>query len=358
MNKMPHNIATGKAFGLLLLICGLCLVAGLVSAGCSNDGPASRPTGEGEGGDASTPAVPQIGKVRAASVVPSVTELIAAMGCADQLVGRGRYCQWPPEILHLPVIGDYVTLNHERLIVLQPDLLILNTSDVSKVRQMSNFGIRVIAPRMETVDDVYQVIDLLGTELGAPQKAAALAAELRADLAEVTRSVRARSADDVDPTATPSEAPEPVRVLIAFPDLKGGAQVQVVGRDTFVNELLELAGGSNVVSNSGYVMLSMEAVANLDPQVIIISAPGDMGINRTDDQYQAAWSRWKNVPAVRDNRIFVLRQPYLTLPGPRMALAAKLLADTLRRPSADSAPQSQSDAETAAPGRQSAEAQP
>ena len=169
---------------------------------------------------------------------------------------------------------------------------------------------------METIGDVYDVIELLGRELDAGSEAADLAARLRGNLAVIAERAR--------------QSGERVRVLVTFPDLKGGSDVSVIGRGTFLHELLELAGGENVVETSGYPTMSMERAAHLQPEVIIISAPGDMGVERSDEHYRNAWSRWKSVPAVRDGRLHVLRETYLTLPGPRMDKAAELLAETLR----------------------------
>lgn len=253
------------------------------------------------------------------SLVPSVTETLFDMGLGDRVIGRSRYCTYPPEVADLPVLGDAVSVNVEKLLALSPDLVIFNTSDTDRYDRLASAGIRCIAPRMETVEDVYHVIELLGDELGAEGAAAGLAGDLRAELAAVEQRAAARRAASDVPT------------LVTFPESIGaGGEVRVVGRDTFVSELLDLVGGRNVVDATGYPKVSIETVVTWAPEVIIISAPGDVAPGLSDDQYRDPWRQWPAIPAVDSGRIVVLREPYLTLPGPRMGQAAHLLERAIR----------------------------
>lgn len=258
---------------------------------------------------------PKAARPTLATTVPSVVEIVYAMEQGDHLVGRGPYCTWPPEARGLPIIGDAIGANFERLAALRPELMVFNTSDASRYERLTRMGIRCLAPKMETVADVVAVIELLGRELDAPREARRLADRLRAELDGVREATRN--------LARP-------KVLVTFPAILGGAgDVQVVGRETFVDELVTLAGGRNVAQPLGYPRVSAETVARWAPEVIIISAPGDIAPGQTDAAYRKAWSRWQAIPAVRDGRIEVLREPYLTLPGPRMGAAARLLLGVL-----------------------------
>jgi iron complex transport system substrate-binding protein len=248
------------------------------------------------------------------SLVPSVTETLFAMGLGPRLVGRSRYCNYPSEAEKLPIAGDALNVDLERLLVLKPDLVIFHTRAQSADR-LTSAGIRPLAPRIETVAEVYGVIELLGRELGAEPQAKALEDRLREELAAVRQSAK--------------DLP-PVRTLITFPEvIGGGAEVRVVGRHTFVDELLGLVGGANAVPTEGYPRVSIETVVTWQPEVIIISAPGDIAPGKTDAEYRAAWDRWQSIPAVKNGRVVVLREPFLTIPGPRMGQAAKLLFKTL-----------------------------
>ncbi len=248
------------------------------------------------------------------SLVPSVTETLFALGVGDRVVGRSRYCLYPPAALALPVVGDALNVDLERLLVLKPDLIVFHTR-VQSADRLTAAGIRPLAPHIETVDDVYAVIDLLGRELGVEPAAKTLTARLTAELAAVREA-----ASGTDPVAT----------LITFPDtIGGGAEIRAVGRGTFLDQMLTLAGGRNVVSTDSYHAASIETVVTWQPEVIIISAPGDIDPGQSDEHYRAAWSRWQSIPAVKSGHVYVLRQPYLTMPGPRMGEAARLLLATL-----------------------------
>jgi hypothetical protein len=168
---------------------------------------------------------------------------------------------------------------------------------------------------METVAEVHEVIALLGRELGAEPAAAQLSAAIAAELDAVRRQ-----AADV----------EPVPALITFPMTLGTAgDLTVVGRETFVDELLSISGGANVVPVAGYPRVSVESVVQWAPQAVIISATGDIAPDRTDADYLAPWAQWAAIPAVRRGRVVVRRELYLTLPGPRMGRAAQLLLEVL-----------------------------
>ncbi|NIA21541.1 MAG: ABC transporter substrate-binding protein [Anaerolineaceae bacterium] len=249
------------------------------------------------------------------SLAPGITEMIFAMGQGHRLLGRGRYCTYPPEAQKLPVLGDAVNLNIEALLVARPDLIVLNTSKAETYERLTAAGIRCIAPPTETVDQVYQAIALLGRQLGAEAAAGRLAGRLRAELEQVRRTAAAAGK---------------VRTLVTFPNVLGeGNQVRVVGRETFVTQLLTLAGGRNVVPSNGYPRVHFETILRWAPQVVIISAPGDIAPGMTDQQYREPWLGRKSLPAVKDGRVVVLRQAYLTIPGPRMGEAARLLLGTL-----------------------------
>ena len=287
-----------RRHGAILLILLMLLAPATISA--------CRPEAAGTAADRPT----------VACLVPSATEILFAMGQGHHLVGRSRYCNHPAEALRLPVVGDALSVNVERLLVLKPDLAVFNTSNPGLYERLAAAGIRCIAPRMESVADARDTIAMLGRELGAETAAADLDARLVAEL-DAVRAV--------------AEQTTPVKTLITFPaTVGGGSDVLVVGRDTFVDELLTLAGGRNVVaSKGGYPRVSVETVVVWEPELIVISAPGDIAPGKTDDQYREAWSRWQAIPAVRQGRIIVLREPYLTLPGPRMGAAARLLLRTV-----------------------------
>ncbi|MBN2583998.1 MAG: ABC transporter substrate-binding protein [Planctomycetes bacterium] len=283
------------------IVAALCLIAAvLLAAGCGEDcTPPSKP--------------PQDRNV--VSLVPSITEIIFAMGQGDRMIGRSNYCLYPPRVLTLPAYGSYTDVSIEELLSVHPDLVVFNTSKAESYGRLTAAGIRCIAPPTDTVEQVYEAIDILGAELGAADDASALAARLRGQL----DTVRLRAADKPR-----------VPTLMVFPNIMGeGNQVRVIGRKTFVSELLDVAGGENVVQADGYPRVHFETITQWPVEVIIISAPGDIAPGLSDEQYREPWARWSSIPAVAKGRIVVLREAFLTIPGPRMAEAAELLLRTV-----------------------------
>ena len=107
------------------------------------------------------------------------------------------------------------------------------------------------------------------------------------------------------------------------------------GRGTFPSELLELAGGTNVVAPERYPRLGIESVLALAPEVILQSRMDrtDTSDLRTELMF---WARWPTIPAMRDHRVFLV-DPDITLrPGPRLADAVDYLAALLHPATEDS----------------------
>lgn len=272
-------------------------------AGC-NRAPAPAPS---DGSAARRPTV--------VSLAPNVTELLFALNLGKHVIGRSSFCHYPSEVEQLPILGDAREVNFEKMIALAPDLAIFNTANAATYTRLTDVGIRVLSPRMETVDEVYQVIDLLGREFRVEAEAAALAQRLRGELDAVRRA---------------ADGARPVRTLVTFPgSISTGGELLVVGRGTFLDEMLTLAGGRNVVEASAYPRINIETIVRWAPEVIIISETGDFSPGLSDEKHRKQWAAWQAIPAVRDGRIVVLREPYLTIPGARMGAAARLLLKTL-----------------------------
>jgi iron complex transport system substrate-binding protein len=271
------------------------MVVGCDRAPAPSDGNAARPT--------------------VVSLAPNVTELLFALGLGRHVIGRSSFCRYPSEVEPLPILGDAREVNFEKMLAMAPDLAIFNTANAATFTRLTDAGIRVLSPRMETVDEVYQVIGVLGREFHVEDQAAALAERLRGELAAVRRA---------------ADGARPVRTLVTFPGSIGtGGELLVVGRETFLDETLTLAGGRNVAEASGYPRINIETIVRWAPEVVIISETGDFSPGLSDEEYRRQWAAWQTIPAVRDGRIVVLREPYLTIPGARMGAAARLLLKTL-----------------------------
>ncbi len=257
-------------------------------------------------------AEPDAGNIsRIVSLSPSTTETIYALGALASLVGRSRYCDYPPEVTKLPEVGGYVDPNLEAILALRPDLVIgargpagRRIDDTLRAKNIATFF-----PPTESIADVLAMIRALGDRIGRHDDGERVASGVTADLAEVAR----RNVLVSKP-----------RVLLLF----GIAPIVAAGPKSFGDEIIACAGGRNVVAEGDtYPMLDIEAVAGLDPDVIVDAAVaeehGAQRITKTS-------SGWNHVRAVRNDRVVSIADEVVLRPGPRIAQGVELLARAIR----------------------------
>jgi len=261
------------------------------------------------------PAPPEAeGPARILSLTPNVTEILFAMGLGGDVVGRSTYCDYPPEARRLPAVGDTVRLNLEKVVALEPTLAFLVTKRDDVVGGLERLGVRTVALESDTMPELIASIRIIGTETGRRGAAEILIARIEADLEAVRRSVRGR--------------PRP-KVLFAFPMTVGSTTMMVAGRGSFVDELLAVAGAENAYPEAAdWPAVSPERVVALGPEVVLVHAAGEGAPDRLD-AIRRAWANWPGIPAVRDGRVHVLTEPFLTIPGPRVGEAARVIAETI-----------------------------
>jgi iron complex transport system substrate-binding protein len=288
--------------GAFFAMLGICLAAGL-AAGCGESAPPAGPA-------------PEAGKpLRILSLTPNITEILFAMGLGDKVVGRSTYCNYPPEAAALPAVGDTLKMNLEKIIALHPTLAFVVTKRPDTARTLEGLGIRTVTLRSDKMEELLASIETIGRETGTPEAARALVDRLRSGLDAVRRRVAGR----LRPT-----------VLFAFPMTVGLPQMMVAGRGTFVDELLSVAGGVNAFPDAAdWPTVTPQRVIALAPEIVIVNATGEDAAPDRIEAIRRAWANWTSVPAVSSGRVTILTDPYLTIPGPRVGLAAARLAEII-----------------------------
>jgi len=245
-----------------------------------------------------------------ASLVPAATDLIVGMGAGDHLVAVSNY-DLITEASGLPRVGDYQNIDWEKLAQIRPNVLIsfygsghMPEGFIEKTRE---FNISPINVHLDRLDEIYEGIIKLGDACNEPQKAIAERDRLKGGIEAVRQRYKGQPR---------------VRALIAI----GSTGADVAGQGTFFDDLLQAAGGENVVTGSHpYVTLDREALSALKPDVILQMLPGKG--SQTAEQARAAWNSLSDVPAVRDNRVMIYTDDYIMQPGPHLAeIAGKFAA--------------------------------
>jgi iron complex transport system substrate-binding protein len=256
---------------------------------------------------------------RIVSTAPSITETLFALGVGDKVVGVSRFCAYPPEVLKLPKVGSYIKPDIEAIARLTPDLVILQRDSVDLTSRLTALHIPFVEVPHSTLEDIYTEIQLIGKASGVPDRSTALIAQIKTSLAAIQS--RAKS------------VPSP-RVLVIVDRQQGTLNNLIaVGPDNYVNQILEIAGGKNVLAQPGlpqYPHISLETVLRENPDVIIDLS----GTQETEEARKASrtatialWSQYHDLVAVRNGRVYAGTTNSLVVPGPRTPIATQRLFD-------------------------------
>jgi iron complex transport system substrate-binding protein len=241
--------------------------------------------------------------LRLVSAAPSITETCCALGLRQNLVGRTRFCDYPPTVESLPVIGAASDINAEVLISLKPDLVLVAGTSRGVTDRLEALGVKYESLPDRSLDDLFVTIRRIGEIAGRPRTAEALTAGIREQLA---------------PRAPGKRSP---RVLLLAGTLENPPRPPLAaGPGSFYDELLRRADFENIVPSGGSAFgeISLEFVLESDPDVIIELDPYGRTRPGGDDDARAAWARVGPLRAVANRRVYVLKGPQHYLLGPRI----------------------------------------
>jgi ABC-type Fe3+-hydroxamate transport system substrate-binding protein len=250
---------------------------------------------------------PTEGTHRVVSLSPSTTEALAAIGAREELVGRSRYCDYPPDVKTVPAVGGFVDPNFEAILALRPDLVTgaRGPSGSQVADRLAALGIATYFPETETLGGIDAMILGLGAKTSHDAQAKALVLSLDTQEADI----RART----------HGLPHP-RTLLLF----GLAPIVVAGPGSFPDEMLRGVGGQNVVTEGGaYPTLGMERVLALAPEVILDAS---MQESRGEERITLETPGWRELAAVKTGHVSALRDEAVLRPGPRVADGMATLA--------------------------------
>jgi len=267
---------------------------------------------------------------RVISLVPALTEMSYALGEEDRLVGVSFYCKFPPEAADKPKVGALINADYEHMLSLQPDCMILRPEQEEVARRLAEYGIGSIRLQLHSIADVKAAVERLGDLYGVPARADEVIADIDADLAEAEAAARAAFADPEDPSAEPWRP----KVLFVVGRNPGTLQqIYAAGTGSFVEELIEAAGGVNVLQDTAipWPVVGKESILALDPDVIIDGSYMSGDSPDTEESVLVPWQQLSVLRAVREGRVIALRDDHLLIPGPSVGQAARRLGRVMLR---------------------------
>ena len=250
---------------------------------------------------------------RVVVMAPAAAEMLEALGALDLVVGIGDFVHEPTSIAKLPRVGAYDKPNVERVLELRAGLFLSTASQAAATAhgRLAAFGIKVVALDTSTYEGVFASLAELGQLLDRQQRAGALERELRGQLAEIRRT-----ATDLPPRS----------VLFVV----GRDPLYVAGPGSHVDEMIAMVGGTNVFHDapSTYHRVSMEAVLERLPDVIIDTS--DNGPLALRGRVHGDWGQWAFLPAVHQQRVYLVDPSRLVIPGIRLPEMTLLMGQLIQ----------------------------
>jgi len=248
---------------------------------------------------------------RIISLSPSNTEVVFALGLDDRVVGVTEYCNYPPEALEKDQVGGFSTPSIERIVELEPELILASTIHEEEVIRLEELGLPVLVVESSTLIDLYTSISLVAEVTGIVDDGEALIDSMRKRINAVESIVAG-----IDPE-------DKVRVYYeVYSD-----PLMSAGKGAFINEIISLAGGVNIFAdiNENYPTISAEVVAERQPDIILF--PDYHGTADFVIDGMTARPGWESIPAVRENRVYAISDDTFARPGPRVVEAVEEAAE-------------------------------
>jgi len=237
---------------------------------------------------------------RIVSLAPNITEILFGLGLDEEIMGVSIHCNFPEKARSKAKVGSYISLDFEKITSLKPDLIIAtgvgNTREMVDRLEKLGFPTYVIYPK--NFNDILQSIAHIGEIVDKRKEARVIIegmGERRQRVIELTKGL-----------------PLP-RVFIQI----GDAPIVTVGKGSFADDLIRLAGGENIAGKEKevYPRFGMEEILKRSPEVIVISS---MNPKSDYQKILQEWSRWKAIPAVKNGRIHLIDSDLIDRPSPRI----------------------------------------
>ena len=244
------------------------------------------------------------------SLAPSNTEILYALGLGEKVVGVTQYCNFPEEVKAKPKVGGFSTADIERIVALTPDLaLVSRIHEKEVIPALERVGVRAYGLSPKTVDAIPPSISGVGVITGRSQAASNLVEIMASAMSGVTSRTNGLGTDR-----------RPRVLYVNWHD-----PIKSAGRDTFADDLIRKAGGTNIVNEfTGYNAVSLESIVTRNPQVIIVSGMGTT--RQTIYNSIMAESRLKGTEAMAKGQVYEIDSDLIDRPGPRIVQALAQIA--------------------------------
>ena len=242
------------------------------------------------------------------SMSPEITEILFAIGAGNRVVGRSSYCDYPEQALSVADFGTLLDINVETVLVENPDVIFVSSmASEEAVTTLQSQGLVVVAlDKDSTFEGTYEYMQEVGRILNLDENAQALVEETKTRIQAVVDRVAGL------------EQPTIYYVVYA-----GDGYDSTATGDTFINGIIELAGGDNVAKDGVGWSYTVENLVEKDPTIMVCSSSYD-----TKTKIEGL-EGYKDLACVKEGRLYEVNENIFSRQGPRVAEAVEVLAEIL-----------------------------
>lgn len=241
---------------------------------------------------------------RIITLAPNLTEMIFFLGLENKLVGNTFYCNYPPEAGKISKVGDMLTFNFEKIVTLKPDIIFITVEGNTKETydKFRELGLKIFVSNPRNYEGIKKTILDLGKLFNISRKTDSITAAWDSTI----NSIKEFSLEN-----TPGSA-------AYFVETK---PIMLAGKNSFMNEYLEFCGLKNAASDSplNYPLFNREEILKRDPDFLILPTEGGYSSFNVSKIYP----EWKNLSAVKNDRVIFVDRDLYSRPGPRFVEAVK-----------------------------------
>ena len=249
------------------------------------------------------------------SLAPTNTEIIFALGLGDKVVGVTEYCNYPKEALTKQTVGGYSTINMEKIVAANPDIIFANPMNGEEnIDYLRQLGYTVIVIQSDSVEGTYAAIQMIGKCTGTTAEAESIVSDMKIRIQAIT-----------DKLTDVTEKPTVMHAMSVDP-------YWVSGSNTFQNELITLAGGTNAFADvNGWGVVTLEKLLTTDPDIILVDSGSKMGTTGENTLQKAFLTepQLNSITAVKNKTVYVMDSDTFDRGGPRIVISLEQLAQIL-----------------------------
>ena len=258
---------------------------------------------------------------RIVSLIPSNTELLFAVGAGSSVVGVTNYCDYPAEALKIEKVGDLTAMSLEKVVALDPELVLASKGNSKElVFSLRALGVPVFVLDPQTIEEVLDAVGKVGTLTGRAEAARTLVDGYRQRLALVAERI-----GDLPENERP-------RIFVGSPFRD---ENWTPGPETYTSAVIRRAGGRNIADDLAprtWAVYNLEHIVSKNPQVLLSTLGAGQDPVETRTRYlerARSLKGWRDLDAVRNERIVLIPENWLLRPAPRLFQAIETLASAL-----------------------------